>query len=267
MRAYVSIFRIRFINGLQYRAVVFGEVASRLAWVLMEILAFHALYQSGKNGFSMDFSQTASYIWMQQIFYVLFKVVFGDEEIVSSIAMGSIAYELVRPVSLYGRWFFHAAAVRAAFTLTVGAPAMLIAFFIPDPYGLRLPADIGQLLLFLLSSAAALGVVASFAMLMYIFMFYTLCHRGLKIIVTAVTDFFSGGIIPLPFFPEPVLKIVELLPFTAMRNIPLLIYNGSLMGAQALERILFQLLWLAVLVLTGVFCMRKALQKVIVQGG
>lgn len=74
-------------------------------WAFMEILAFQALYKTGESGFSMEFSQTVTYIWMQQIFYILFKAVYGDEDICASIAGGSVSYELVRPAGLYGRWF------------------------------------------------------------------------------------------------------------------------------------------------------------------
>ena len=86
MRPYLSAFRIRFINGLQYRASALGEMLSRCMWAFMEILAFQALYKTGESGFSMELSQTVSYIWMQQIFYILFKAVYGDEDICASIA-------------------------------------------------------------------------------------------------------------------------------------------------------------------------------------
>jgi ABC-2 type transport system permease protein len=267
MRPYLSAFRIRFINGLQYRASALGEMLSRCMWAFMEILAFQALYKTGESGFSMELSQTVSYIWMQQIFYILFKAVYGDEDICASIAGGSVAYELVRPAGLYGRWFCHAAAVRLSYTALNSLPVFLVAVLLPAPYGMVLPEDMGQILLFLLSSLLALGVVAAFAMLMYISMFYTLSHRGLKIIVTAVTDFFSGGLIPLPFFPEPVLAVVDLLPFAAMRNVPLLMYSGGLSGSTALQGIALQVFWLTVLVLMGRLAMKKVLGKVIVQGG
>ena len=62
----------------------------------------------------MTLTQTVSYVWMQQILFVLLRGVVGDAEIYSTIAEGSIAYELVRPVSLYGRWFSQSTANRIA---------------------------------------------------------------------------------------------------------------------------------------------------------
>ncbi len=44
----------------------------------------------------MTLTQTVSYVWMQQILFVLLRGVVGDAEIYSTIAEGFIAYELVR---------------------------------------------------------------------------------------------------------------------------------------------------------------------------
>ncbi len=267
MSSYLSVFRIRFINNLQYRAVLLGEVIARFAWGIMEILAFSAFYRASPAAFPMPFSQTVSYLWMQEILLTLFAVVFQDGDIYSSLESGSIAYELVRPMSLYGRWFCQSAANRISFTLLNCAPALIIALIMPEPYRMALPPDVGMFLLFLLSTVLALFVVVAFAMLMYISLFYTLSQRGIKIIVTAFTSFLSGGVIPLPFLPAPVLSVVQWLPFAAMQNMPLRIYSGNIAGVDALYGIAFQVFWLVALLFIGQAAMRRALQKVIVQGG
>ena len=151
MKAFKSIFLIRIINGLQYRAVTIGEVLMRFFWGLMEILAYAALFRMGSGGFPMTFTQTVSYVWMQQIVFVLFRVVVGDGEIFTSIAEGSIAYELVRPVSLYGRWFSQSAANRIVPTLLGSLPLLAIVPFMPGDYRMVFPASAGQVLLFLVS--------------------------------------------------------------------------------------------------------------------
>lgn len=267
MKMYMSVFRIRFINNLQYRAVALGQIITRFMWGFMEILAYSALYHTANVSFPMKFSQTVSYLWMQQTLIVLFSVVFSDSEIYSAIGDGSIAYELVRPMNLYGRWFCQSTANRVAFTMLNCLPALLVAFIMPKPYRMSLPLTMGQFLLFLLSTVLALCVVVAFAMLMYISLFYMLHQRGIKIIVTALTTFLSGGVIPLPFFPAPVLAVVKMLPFAAMQNMPLLIYSGNIAGVDSLRGIAFQLFWFVVLLLIGQITMHCALKKVIVQGG
>ena len=91
MKKYITVFRIRFINSLQYRAAAFGEILKSFAWAFMEILAYTALYRTAGNAFPMEFSQPVSYVWMQQILFLMYSVVFGDEEIYTAIGSGSIA--------------------------------------------------------------------------------------------------------------------------------------------------------------------------------
>jgi ABC-2 type transport system permease protein len=52
-----------------------------------------------------------------------------------------------------------------------------------------------------------------------------------------------------------------------MQNMPLRIYSGNIAGIDALRGIVFQIFWLVLLIAAGKLLMRRALKKVIVQGG
>jgi L-rhamnose isomerase len=80
-------------------------------------------------------------------------------------------------------------------------------------------------------------------------------------------EFFTGAIIPLPFFPEGLQKIMAILPFAYMQSTPFLIYNGFIKGPDILIGVLLQMIWLLMLILTGRTLMKKALKKVVIQGG
>jgi len=266
MKKYLAIFRIRFIYSVQYRIVVFSHIFTGFLWGLMLVLAYAAFYRADPAAFPMTLSQTVSYMWLQQTVLILFSVVFADEEIESSIENGSVAYELVRPADLYGRWFARACASRAAVT-AFRLPLLVAVFFLPAPYHASLPPDIYQFAMFLPSMVLALGVTAAFTMLMYVSMFYSTSYRGVRVLLIAMTAFFTGAVIPFPFFPAPVQTILEMLPFAAMQNMPLRIFSGNIAGMDAVKGIAFQIFWLVALVAIGRFAMRRALKKVIVQGG
>jgi len=104
-------------------------------------------------------------------------------------------------------------------------------------------------------------------MLMYVSLFYTLSSVGVRSIIGVLADFLAGSVIPLPFFPARLRGVIELLPFAAMQNMPLRIYIGNITGADAWRGIALQVFWLITLVFTGQFTMKRALKKVIVQGG
>jgi len=267
MTKYLSAFKIRFIETIQYRTAALAGIATQFAWGFMEIFAFAAFYRSSPDAFPMEFSQTVSYIWLQQAFLALFMMWFWDKDIMSSVTEGGIAYELVRPVDLYGIWFSKSAANRLARAALRCMPILLVAFILPEPYRMSLPPNLFQFLLFVLSTVLTVGVVVSFAMLVYVSIFYTMSGNGMRLFAAVLSDFLAGAIIPLPFFPEPFRRVAELLPFAAGQNMPLRIYSGNIAGADALKGILLQVFWLVILVTLGRLAMRKALKRVVSHGG
>ncbi|MCL2360432.1 MAG: ABC transporter permease [Defluviitaleaceae bacterium] len=266
-KPYRALFRIRFINNLQYRFAAFAGLLTQFVWGFMYVLAFAAFYRSNPGSFPMEFSHTVTYIWLQQAFVSLFFLWFYDNSIFEAIETGAIAYELVRPMDLYSRWFSINAANRVSRTLLRAVPLIAIALFLPHPLRLVIPADLVRWGLFAISMVLALGVVLSFSMLVYISAFYTINSAGSRLIVGIAADFLSGAYIPLPFFPGTVRTVAELLPFGSMQNMPLLIFSGYLEGAAVLRGIGLQVFWLVVLVVVGRFWMSLALKRVVVQGG
>lgn len=104
-------------------------------------------------------------------------------------------------------------------------------------------------------------------MLIYLSAFFTLSPWGIRILAVSATEFFSGGLIPIPFFPEPLQPLFYALPFASTQNTPFLIYTGTMQGTEALRSIAVQLFWLAALVLAGRLLLKRALKKVVIQGG
>ena len=113
----------------------------------------------------------------------------------------------------------------------------------------------------------AVLVTVSFTLLIYMLSFFTLSPEGLRIIFMSIIEFFQGAIIPLPFFPDRIRLVMELLPFASMQNVPLRVYSGDLSGAALQRAVFLQLFWLAVLLGIGKLLERRAMGRVVVQGG
>lgn len=267
MRQYISFFRIRFLAGLQYRAAAWAGVATQYAWGGMTLLMFWAFYQNGENRFPMTFQELSSYIWLQQAFLAMFMTWFYDNEIFESITSGGIAYELSRPCDLYTMWFVKNMAIRLSRVVLRCVPVLLVAAILPSPFGMRLPQDWVSAVLFPVALILGFLVLIAFSMLIYISAFYTISSMGIRILATSVMEFFTGAVIPIPFFPEWVQPIMNGLPFASMQNTPFLIYTGHLSGKEAMLRIGLQAVWFLGLLIFGRMLMNKALKKVVIQGG
>ena len=267
MKKYISFFRIRLIAGLQYRAAAWAGIFTQAIWGLMLILMYRAFYESGSEAFPMEFDALSTYIWLQEAMLTLFAAWAFDNDIFESITSGAVAYELCRPCSVYGMWFVKNMAMRIARVALRCLPILVVAAVLPAPYGLMLPVSFGAGTLFLVSLILGFLVSISFVMLVYISTFYTLSSSGVRILGASVVEFLSGAVIPLPFFPEKLQRVLNLLPFASMQNTPLLIYTGHLAMEEALEAVGLQLAWLAILGGFGLVLIRRALKKVVIQGG
>ena len=267
MKKYLSFFHLRFSMGLQYRVAALAGIITQFFWEFMEIMIFSAFYRADAAAFPMSLSATASYIWMQQAFLAFFAAWMMEGEIFDSIVNGNIAYELCRPIDIYNMWFARSLANRMSRAVLRCFPILLVAAFLPAPYGLSAPASGLYFFLFLATLLLGLAVTVSFCVFIYVLTFFTISPQGLRMLFLSSVEFFAGAVIPLPFFPEKVQKIMELLPFAAMQNVPLRIYSGSMSGAEMKKAILLQIFWLIVVTAAGKLLCRVALKKVVVQGG
>lgn len=267
MKKYLSFFRLRFTMGLQYRSAAIAGIITQFIWGMMEVLMFRAFYEGNPGAFPMSLQATCTYVWMQQAFLAFFMGWFMESEIFDSIKDGNIVYELCRPIRLYDMWFCRSMAVRTSKAVLRCFPILIVAAFIPGPYGIMIPDSPLSFLLFLVGMVLGLLVTVSYCMLVYIITFFTISPQGVQMVMISVIEFCGGAVIPLPFFPDQIRRMLELLPFGAMQNVPLRIYSGDLSGMMSLKALFLQVCWLAVMILAGRLLMKKALKKVVVQGG
>ncbi|MDY3909491.1 MAG: ABC transporter permease [Eubacterium sp.] len=267
MRKYLSFFRLRFSMGLQYRAAALAGIVTQFAWGFLEIMVFQAFYKDAPDAFPMTMSATASYIWLQQAFLAFFATWMMENEIFDSIVNGNITYSLCRPVRIYNMWFSQSIANRLSRAVLRCFPILVVAAFLPETYRMERPESALHFLLFVVTLLLGLFVTVAFCMLVYVLTFFTISPQGLRIVFTAMVEFFAGAIIPLPFFPEKWRIVMELLPFASMQNVALRIYSGSMTMPEIQKAIVLQIFWLILLTVSGSLLCRLAEKKITIQGG
>lgn len=267
IRTYIAFFRLHFMMGLQYRSAAFAGIITQFAWGAMEILMFRAFYRADAASFPMRLDAVCSYVWMQQAFLALFMTWMMENEIFQTIINGNVCYELCRPVDIYHLWFSRSLANRLSKAVLRCVPILLVASLLPSPYGLSAPDSFTAFLLFLFTLLTGLCVTVAFCMLVYISAFFTVSPEGIRMVAVSAVEFFSGKVIPLPFFPDRLRKLFALFPFASMQNVPLRIYSGDLSGYDMWRAIALQLTWLVLLIGIGKWLNALAMRKITLQGG
>jgi ABC-2 type transport system permease protein len=215
----------------------------------------------------MTFEALTSYIWLQQAFLAIFMTWFLENEIFQTITDGGIAYELCRPADIYNMWFTRSMANRLSKAVLRCMPILIFASFLPKPYGMRLPVSINAGIWTIITAFFGFLAVVAFCMLIYIATFFTLSPAGIRMVAVSLVEFLSGSVIPLPFLPDGIRRIVELLPFASMQNVPLRVYSGDISGMEIYERACIQLFWVVTMIWLGKRLTHTALKRVVVQGG
>ena len=267
MKAYFTFFRMQLLGGLQYRAAAWAGIFTQFFWGFMETQLYRALYRGGADRFPMELSALVSYIWLRQAFFAMLNTWTFENQLFETIRSGDVAYELCRPVSLYGMWFARNAALRVSRAALRCGPILVVSALLPAPWGLSAPASLGAFLCFLLSLILCLAVTVAFSLVVYFSCFYTVSADGLRSILTPVSDLLSGALVPLPFMPDALARVLSYSPFGAMLNAPLRIYSGDLSGPGALGAMALQVFWLTAVGALGLYMSKRGLKKVRLQGG
>jgi len=267
LRWYISLLKLRLFQGLQYRTAAIAGVATQFFWGAIMIMMFSAFYGDAEvvNGFTKQHMIT--YLWLQQAFLVFIALWLRDNELFELIQTGNIAYELCRPLNIYGYWYTKLLSVRLSSALLRCFPILMVALLIPGVYGLSLPASPLAALLFTIALLLGVMINVAISMFIYISVFVTLSPMGSLLIFSVLGEFLSGLVIPIPLMPDWLGKCLMLLPFRYTGDLPFRIYSGNIETNAALFGIGIQILWLLFLPWLGNRLMNKALKHLVVQGG
>ena len=266
MRAYLSYFKKELQVGLQYRSAAIAGLSTQFFWAILYILVYESFYLHA-NVDSINFKELMCYVWLNQAFFSLIILSFKDKKIIRDIKNGNVAYELCRPYDLYWWWFIHHIAKRYASCLLRCLPILIVAFIIPNPYGLSSPISFEAFIMFLLALFLGTIIITSICMIITVIAFFTYNDTGVSSIVYSVGGLLSGFDIPIPLMPAFLIAICEYLPFRLIGDLPNRLYSGNIGFAYGLKGIILQFIWAIILILVGKLLMKIALRRVSIQGG
>jgi ABC-2 type transport system permease protein len=254
---------------LRYRAAAAAGVVTQVFWGFLRLAILTAFYAALPAGQAPPLStaELASYVWLGQALWGLMPVR-ADAEVATLVREGGIAYELTRPVDLYGFWFARAVALRLAPTLLRLPVVVLVGALLPRPaWALGAPASTAAFALCLVSILLALLLVAAFTTLLGVTCFWTEGGNGVGHLLAILGVATSGIVLPLPLFPDGVRTVLEWLPFAGVSDLPLRLYSGHVAVAEAALPLLRSALWACLIGAFGWGALRIGLRRVVAHGG
>ena len=259
---YLAFAKKSFLNRSAYRFNHFMGILNTLVRIFIFWCIYRALYgeRNEVDGITMAMVTTnfVLSIGMDALFAI------NDYYLPNRIGNGSIATELLLPISFKGRMLFENLGNTMFQLIFHFAPALIVCIF---TVGVLPPVSFWRFLLFIISSVLGYGVLWNLSFLLQTFAFWLLNMWSLMTIKNVFLNVLSGSMIPLWFMPDWMAGVLKVTPFSSIYFTPVQIYLGQLGTKEIAVKCLVQLLWIVLLYLVGDVLWRLGQKKLVVQGG
>jgi ABC-2 type transport system permease protein len=263
MKAYLALLRGSYMVGLIYRFGFLFSIAGNVIYMSVTYFLWRSIYQGRETLRGLTFDETYIYVALGSAVFILLKT-YVDWQMAFEIREGTIATYLTKPIDLQ----FYELCSSSGFSLmtltAITVPTILLMVFV---FHIEIPLGIG-LALFPLSLLLAYLLSFCFDYFVGLLGFYTESVWGLSITKEIIVTVLSGALIPLPFFPDAIQKVLLWLPFQAIYYTPLTMVAKPDLGWETFLPMLgVQLFWvLALFVLTRLFY-NQAIKVLRISGG
>lgn len=262
MAPYIAYAKKCFLGRSAYRFDHFMRILSTCMQFLIFCEIYKALYgkSSEIDGITMSMV-TTNFVLAMGLGTVFYP---DDYFLPNKIWDGSIATELLRPISFRGRMIAENLG-NALFSLIFHfVPVLIIAVL---TVGVSAPASPVMFMLFLLSAVLGFGVLWTISFAVQMTSFWLINIWSLITIKNVFVNVLSGSMIPLWFMPGWMSGVLNFTPFSSIYFTPVQIYLGQLSYGEITMKCTVQLVWIMVIYLIGDILWKKGQQKLVVQGG
>lgn len=263
MKAYLAILYARMATLFQYRGAAFAGVATQIFWAIIKTMVLTAFYAQTSAAQPISLHQAITFIWLGQALLALLPWNI-DKELEAQVKNGNVAYELVRPINLYGLWFARAFAMRTVPALMRCIPVLMVGMLF---FGLSAPISWAAGLSFIASLILGAFLTAAITTLVIISLFWTISGEGIQRLMPQTALLLSGIVVPLPLFPKWLQPFLNIQPLRGIMDIPCRFYTGVIPVQESAYYLGFQLVWILILVGIGRWLMERALKQIVIQGG
>lgn len=262
-KKYLSVAKVTMQNTLAYRFNYVMTLVASFIFILSMFYLWKSIYvgRTELAGFTWD--QMKTYLFITFLSNTLVSW-YSETRISRKIIDGSVAMDLVKPIDFQ----------KARLSETIGSSlvegwiaAIIITIFIVIYGGILIPGDTLTIILFLFSLIISLGIKFGIVYAFSLLCFWTTSSMGIAWSRAAITNLFSGALIPLTFFPEWLQSLSYALPFQGIVFIPASIFLGKIHGMEIIQLIGLQLFWVIVLWIVGKLIWNWAVRQVTIHGG
>lgn len=263
IKAYFYVYRVQILKSLAYRFDVYGNILMQCIIMFASAFFWKALYQHADQVQGVSVDSMLVYTVISTMMSVLFMTKV-EQRVMDSVKKGTVASDMLKPVRLFGMYFFEDLG-----NITALIFQNMLPIFIIGSFCIALPKynTIGEFALFIPSLIMAFAINWLLAACFSMWSFTAINMGPMLQIKKHLIRLLSGSIIPMWFFPGWLASVLNVLPFVYIYQLPLDIYIGKYNMDNILPRLGIQFGWVCILFILFVLLEKRVTEKVLVQGG
>lgn len=262
-KAYLYVYKTQIQKCLAYRFDVYGNIVMQCIIMFATAFFWKALYAEADVVQGVDVRSMLVYTVISSMMSVLLTTNV-EHRVIQSVEKGTVATDMLRPIILFGIYFFEDLGAVTALLFQNMIPIFLIGSIC---IALPRPAGISAFLGFLASLLMAFLINWLLAGCFSMWAFSAINMNPMVQVKKHLIRLLSGSIIPMWFFPEWLSNILNVLPFVYIYQLPLDLYIGKCKVVDAIPRLAIQLGWVCILSVLFCFLQKRVTRRVLVQGG
>jgi len=185
-------------------------------------------------------------------------------EIFNRVETGNIVHDLVKPIPLPFCLFSKELGAVTFNFFTHGISTLIVLSFMFKIYW---STSFLNLLLFFVFVFLGFYINHAVTLCFDMLSFWVYETEALHYVRTAVLSLLSGSLVPLWFYPEIFIKIIDFLPFKGIVYIPIAMFLGIIPHTEAVKHLVLQLIWCLVLTLITYIIWHFGTKKIVINGG
>jgi ABC-2 type transport system permease protein len=247
LRKYLKILRVSLVERLTYRADFFVTMIFRFLPLLTTFLLWDAVFESsGKKeivGFTHD--EMLAYLLLVQISRMFSSMPGLAGGIAQDIRDGNLKKYLLQPIDMTAYLLATRGAHKLAYIATSIIPYGLLFLWFRDVFP-PFP-DAVTLLAYLTSLVLAFLMGFFFEAMIGMVGFWLLEVTSFLWVVNTLNFFISGQMFPIDLLPRPMVVVLKALPFPFLAYWPAMVFLGKVQGWDLAFGLLWELVWVIVL--------------------
>ena len=263
MSRYFAVTRGGFMLGMVYRFTFIFTLLGNIVYLGVAYYLWSSIFTHADVIRGMTFNETFLYVGLGSSVFVLLKT-YTDWFIHGDIREGTIANYLIKPVEVGVYYLFSSLGLFLFNLLIITLPTFLLLAFV-----FKVQFTVGPgLIIFPISILLAYLITFNIDYFVGLFGFYTESVWGLSTTKEIIITVFSGALIPLQFFPDPIQKVLFWLPFQAIFHTPITMITRPNQGWDVLMPMLgVQVFWVIAIFVAARLFYTQAVKVLRISGG